>query len=173
VENWLVQNNRPVILDSGCGVGRSTRYLAERYPEHVVIGIDQSVHRLSKAQLDSLPANMLLIRANLVDFWRLAAGSRWQLNKHYLLYPNPWPKTEHLKRRWHGHPVFPDLLALGGQLELRTNWEIYALEMQQALEYSGHSVVVNCFEPGNYLTPFEEKYHRSGQRLFKLTASLT
>ena len=47
------------------------------------------------------------------------------LARHYVLYPNPWPKIGHLARRWHGHAVFPDLLALGGVFECRSNWRIY------------------------------------------------
>ena len=173
-QKQLAITKRPLILDSGCGVGRSTQILANKYPEHWVIGIDQSVHRLSKAERQELPVNMLLIRANLVDFWRLAETAGWRLDKQYLLYPNPWPKKNHLKRRWHGHPVFPTLLKLGGILELRTNWGIYADEMAMALKHAGvKQVDVEQFEPHNYLTPFEEKYHRSKQPLYQLTADLS
>lgn len=37
------------------------------------------------------------------------------------------PKIGHLSRRWHGHPVFPAMLELGGVLECRSNWKIYVL----------------------------------------------
>ena len=165
---------RPIILDSGCGIGYSSQLLAEQHPEHWVLGIDQSVHRLAKAEQQKQPDNLLLIRANLIDFWRLAVAAKWILDKHYLLYPNPWPKKQHLKRRWHGHPVWPDLVALGGQLELRTNWLIYGLEMHRALELSGiEADSVESFSPETYLTPFEQKYHLSGQELYRLTADLS
>ena len=74
-----------------------------------------------------------MLQANLIDFWRLSVQTEWRLQKHYLLYPNPWPKKKHLQRRWHGHPVFPSILELGGELELRTNWKIYADEFNQAV----------------------------------------
>ena len=161
------------ILDSGCGVGQSTRILAEQHPQHWVIGIDQSEHRITKQSARN-PDNMILVRANCVDFWRLALADGWQLDKHFLLFPNPWPKKEHLQRRWHGHPVFPTLLKLGGYLELRTNWHLYALEFQTALGHLGYSLSeVETYLPGdNYLTPFEKKYHESGQELFRLTSDL-
>ena len=173
VQRQISSEQRPLIMDSGCGVGQSTRILADRHPQHWVIGIDQSEHRITK-QSENNPDNMILVRANCVDFWRLALADGWQLDKHFLLFPNPWPKKEHLQRRWHGHPVFPTLLKLGGYLELRTNWHLYALEFQTALGHLGYSLSeVETYLPGdNYLTPFEKKYHESGQELFRLTSDL-
>ena len=61
-----------------------------------------------------LNSNAILIRAELSDFFTLIAfQSDWIVHSHYLLYPNPYPKGKHLKRRWHGHPIFPVMLALG------------------------------------------------------------
>ena len=171
----IAEIERPLIFDSGCGVGQSTEILARLHPNHWVIGIDQSEHRLTKQRKNPLPENMLLIRANCVDFWRLALADGWKLDKHYLLFPNPWPKKHHLQRRWHGHPVFPDMINLKGQLELRTNWHMYAWEMQTALEYMNYptSEVETYLPEAEYLTPFEKKYHESGQTLYRLTADLS
>jgi tRNA G46 methylase TrmB len=38
----------PLILDAGCGVGHSTIQLAREFPDHWVIGVDQSEDRLSR-----------------------------------------------------------------------------------------------------------------------------
>ncbi|GAB2793038.1 hypothetical protein GCM10027040_19080 [Halomonas shantousis] len=170
---WYAAQARPLILDAGCGVGVSTRRLAAAFPEHAVIGIDRSADRLSRDH-GALPANALLVRADLVDFWRLALAAGWQPERHYLLYPNPYPKAAHLKMRWHGHAVFPALLALGGYLELRSNWRLYVEEFALAMAYAtGHRPEVERHVPADgFLTPFESKYHRSGQTLWRLAASL-
>jgi hypothetical protein len=61
-----------------------------------------------------LKKNAILLRAELSDFFSLVAyESDWIVHSHYLLYPNPYPKSKHLKRRWHGHPIFPVMLSLG------------------------------------------------------------
>jgi tRNA G46 methylase TrmB len=61
-----------------------------------------------------LMSNAMLLRAELSDFFTLVAyESDWVVHSHYLLYPNPYPKGKHLKRRWHGHPIFPVMLAIG------------------------------------------------------------
>ncbi|MDI5983954.1 SAM-dependent methyltransferase [Halomonas sp. M4R5S39] len=173
------RGDMPLILDAGCGVGLSTRRLAARFADHAVIGVDRSDARLSREH-GPLPGNALLVRADLVDFWRLALAAGWQPRRHYLLYPNPYPKAAHLKMRWHGHPVFPVILALGGRLELRSNWRLYLEEFALALELAvGVTAAVEPHVPGDaarapdaYLTPFEKKYHASGQALWRLVVEL-
>lgn len=168
------QPERPLVLDSGCGTGRSSLLLAERYPQAQVIGLDQSAHRLARA--GEAPANLLFLRAECADFWRLAAAAGWRLQQHYLLYPNPWPKARHLKRRWHAHPVFPALLQLGGALTLRSNWLLYLQEMAAALAVAG----VDAGEPAplsaaalaSPLTDFEHKYRDSGHGLWELCVAM-
>ena len=174
---WYEQQSdggrRPLILDAGCGVGLSTRHLATRFDDHLVIGVDRSAVRLARDH-GEVGENALLVRADLVDFWRLALAAGWQPARHYLLYPNPYPKSAHLKQRWHGHPVLPVILALGGRLELRSNWRLYVEEFALALKLAtGVDAEVERFLPGDrYLTPFEQKYHASGQSLWRLSVAL-
>ncbi len=109
----------------------------------------------------------------LVDFWRLLDEAGLRLARHYILYPNPWPKIGHLARRWHAHPVFPFIPRLGGVLECRSNWDVYMHEMATALSIAlGHDVPWGAFEAEVPLTPFERKYRDSGQTLYRLTLDL-
>lgn len=166
----------PLILDAGCGVGHSTIQLARAHPDHWVIGVDQSEDRLNrrKPYPDALlPRNMVFVRADLVDFWRLLDDAGLRLARHYVLYPNPWPKIGHLARRWHGHPVFPWIPKLGGVLECRSNWQVYIEEFAFALErVCGRPYAWERFEAPSPLTPFERKYRDSGQPLFRVVADL-
>lgn len=161
----------PLILDACCGVGESSIALARAFPGHYVIGVDQSASRLQRGKpgAGELPENLDLVRADLVDYWRLLAEAGIRLDRHYLLYPNPWPKITHLSRRWHGHAVFPAMLALGGRLECRSNWPIYVEEFAFAVaRLSGRKAPVEAFVPGNALTPFERKYLDSGHSLWRV-----
>ena len=164
----------PLILDAGCGVGWSTQRIAETYPDHFVFGVDQSVDRISRGKPLPMPENALLVRADLVDFWRLLAESGIRLARHYNLYPNPWPKIGHLARRWQGHAVFPVWRELGGELECRSNWHIYIEEMAQALSLlSGQPVVAEPWLTADPMTPFEKKYLASGHQLWRCQVSLS
>ncbi len=161
-----------LILDSGCGTGESTRVIASEHPESLVFGIDRSHHRLQRTGSGSFPcreANIIWVRAELETFWRLAIAKRWKPYRHYLLYPNPYPKRAHLKKRWHAHPVFPELLALGGGLELRCNWKIYAREFAHAIEFSlGIVVSVEDWQTDCPISAFERKYMASNHQLYRV-----
>ncbi len=167
-----MKTGRLVIFDSCCGVGDSTRILARDHPEHFVIGIDKSESRVTRERKKPDPENMLLRRADLNDFYRLMDQENWTVDKHFILYPNPWPKAAHLSRRWHGSAILPSILKISKHLEMRSNWKLYLEEFQIALEVSGHSAHVTAFTPQEYLTPFEKKYHESGQELWQLLGKL-
>jgi tRNA (guanine-N7-)-methyltransferase len=163
--------NKPLILDSGCGTGHASKLLATANPDRLIIGVDKSSHRLAKGGLGcnfELLENCLLLKMNLVDFWRLAVEYGWKLEKHYLLYPNPWPKAKHLRRRWHAHPVFPQLLKLGGELELRCNWKLYAEEFQAAMNFiAPGSCILTEYRERTGISLFEQKYLRQGHQLYR------
>ena len=176
-----------LVLDSGCGTGESTLHLVRKFPEVPVIGIDKSAVRLSKAgngrQLEvsagscEVPANAFWVRAELLDFWRLALekvnAGEWNILHHALYYPNPWPKESEATRRFHLHPIFPTLMRLSPVTELRTNWEIYAREFKEAARIAGDCLSLNldvdcaAFTPENPETAFERKYQAAGQQLWR------
>ncbi|WP_281559576.1 SAM-dependent methyltransferase [Thalassomonas sp. RHCl1] len=159
-----------VILDSCCGVGQSTRILAKNNPGALVIGVDKSAHRIERNVEDLWQAdNYHLIRADLNDFYRLVTKAQWQVAKHYILYPNPWPKAKHVQRRWHGTAVFPDIINIGEQIILRSNWRLYLEEFLFAAEIAGKSGDISEVTDIEPLTPFEAKYRASGQQCWQLS----
>lgn len=177
-----------ILLDSGCGTGRSSFRLATLYPNMPVIAVDRSIFRLSKNKAygdrapENTPANLIFLRADLIDFFMLAHAERsWVVHSHYILYPNPYPKSKHLKRRFHGHPILPVLLALGGTLRVRSNWVVYLDEMKKsidAIRSSGWSLesigtaAVMPHIPNVPLTNFEAKFKVARVELYELTAHL-
>ncbi|KAF1044890.1 MAG: tRNA (guanine-N(7)-)-methyltransferase [Herbaspirillum frisingense] len=172
---WRLVGEAPLIFDTGCGVGLSTLHLATRYPDHFVIGIDQSADRLARnTHWDGPePGNLCFVRADLVDYWRLALEAGLRPARHYLLYPNPWPKIGHLARRWQGHAVFPTIVALGGRIECRSNWRIYVEEFAAALDQlTGLAVAVEPYATDAPITPFERKYLASGHALWRCAVDL-
>jgi tRNA (guanine-N7-)-methyltransferase len=163
----------PIILDSGCGTGESSTRLSELNPDSLIIGIDKSEKRLDKfINKENIyhKENLIIARADVVDIWRLAKQANWNIKKHYLLYPNPWPKKDQLKRRWHGHPVFPEIIKLCDDIELRTNWKIYAEEFAAGLKLiANKNIVIDTIDTDHFISPFEKKYYESGHELFRVT----
>lgn len=172
---WLGDrfSNSPLIFDSCCGVGESTQRIANLYPNSRVIGLDKSKVRTDKQdRVLNLPDNAIILRADVIDFWRLAANAKWQLQAHFLLFPNPYPKSAHVQRRWHATPSFADILRLGGQLEVRSNWQIYIEEFAIALEVAGQTSQIQTLEISEPFTAFERKYHASEQKIWQLKSTL-
>lgn len=173
VQEWLNSRTGPLILDSCCGVGESTAIIAEQHPEALVIGVDKSALRTAKHQhYQSQSPNNIVVRADLNDFWRLAVQAGWKLYKHYLLYPNPYPKSAHLQRRWHASAAFADILKLSGQIEVRSNWKIYIEEFALALTIAGHPSQAEHYDADKPQTPFERKYWSSGQSSWRVLTSI-
>ncbi len=180
VQAFITENPQgEVILDACCGVGQSTRILAQQNPNALVIGVDKSAHRINRnvegfsEQEGYYASNYHLVRADLNDFYRLVKAENWPVSKHYVLYPNPWPKAKHLQRRWHGSAVFPQMTAIGEQIILRSNWRLYLEEFQQAaklVNLSGEITALPTSEQSGEqaLTPFEAKYQASGQQCWQL-----
>ncbi len=157
-----------IILDSGCGAGDSTIFLAKRFPKHLIIGVDKSLVRLNKASRKQAPGNMMLLRADQFDFWRLLERAGWPIDAHYIFYPNPWPKKQHLGRRIHGHPAFGALVKLAEYIEVRSNWSLYVEEFALALKIAGRTAVVRDFKPATPVSLFEKKFYASGQSLYRV-----
>ena len=155
--------NTKIILDNGCGTGRSSVLLAKKYPDHLVIGIDQSLVRLNRnviyrkqSPLDDVnninnnnnddneplvqripdQPNLRLVRAEVTDFWRCCLHAQLDISRQYLLYPNPYPKKARVKSRWYAHPSFPLIFQLGGEaIIVKSNWNLYLQEFCQSVEY--------------------------------------
>ena len=93
---------------------------------------------------------------------------------HALYYPNPWPKESQAGRRFHGHPIFPTLLQLCPNMELRTNWKIYAEEFLEASRIGFQYLqmkwtpLLEEWVPSVPETAFERKYFENGQTLFRV-----
>jgi tRNA (guanine-N7-)-methyltransferase len=168
----LKENKRPIILDSFCGTGQSTATLALRHPGHLVVGVDKSAHRLGK-HITNGADNYLLLQGDCEDIWQLLLREEIAVDFHYLLYPNPWPKSRHLQRRVHGSAAFSWIVQLGGKIELRSNWRLYMEEFGLAMQLAGNPGYVFRLPQQASITLFEEKYKASGHELWGYSANLT
>jgi tRNA (guanine-N7-)-methyltransferase len=125
-------------LEIGFGNGEHLLALAAAHPERNFLGVEvhrPGVGRLLLALEAGALANVRLICHDAVEVLerQLAPGS---LAEVLILFPDPWPKKRHHKRRLIQRP-FADLLATrlapGGALALATDWQPYALQMLETL----------------------------------------
>jgi tRNA (guanine-N7-)-methyltransferase len=89
----------PVHVDLGCGDGSFICALAERMPERNFLGIERLLGRIrSAARKAATVGNVRLLRMenSYAVRYLLPAGS---VETFYLLFPDPWPKRRHWRRR--------------------------------------------------------------------------
>ena len=89
----------PLHVDLGCGDGSFIRALAESMPERNFLGIERLLGRISSAARKAATVeNVRLLRmeSSYAVRYLLPAGS---VETFYLLFPDPWPKRRHWRRR--------------------------------------------------------------------------
>jgi tRNA (guanine-N7-)-methyltransferase len=166
-------------LEIGFGNGEHLLECAVAAPEGDFIGIE--VHRpgIGHLLLGAAQAgigNLRVLAHDAVEVLELQIPPA-SLDALYLLFPDPWPKTRHHKRRI-VTPRFAELAAsrlkAGASLHLATDWEPYAAQMLEVLDAS--RTLANCMPGGGYLdtgvartaTRFERRGQRLGHRVREL-----
>jgi len=163
----------PRTLEIGFGNGEHMAALAAAHPDRDYFGIE--VHRPGVGHLLMLAAdrdltNVRVSTHDAVEVLRdqMAPGS---LDEVLVLFPDPWHKKRHHKRRLIQQP-FVELLAsrlrAGGVLRLATDWEEYALQMLEVLG-AAKTLFVNLSPSGDWMPRPEERaptrFERRGARL--------
>lgn len=171
----------PLVLEIGFGNGEQLLASACEDPARDYLGIE--VHRpgVGHLLLEAAKAgvrNLRVIAHDAVEVLdaMIADGS---LDEVRILFPDPWPKVRHHKRRL----VKPDFvahlaakLAPGGRLHLATDWAPYAEEMLAAVDAC--AALENEAGRGHYaprppwrvLSRFERRGIGLGHAVFDLSA---
>lgn len=175
--NALFGNGNPVYLEIGFGNGVTLAELASRHPNRNYLGIE--VHRpgvghlLLEIEKHGL-TNLRVCRNDAVEILTQSLADA-SLEGVYLLFPDPWPKKRHHKRRILT-PEFVQLLARvirpGGVFHTATDWEQYAKQMLDVLT-AADALFENTAGPGAFasrpdnrpLTKFERRGTRLGHQV--------
>ena len=172
--------NRELTLEIGFGDGDTLLTLAKNNPEHCFIGIDP--HRPGAGRL------LLRLEREEVGNVRLVIGDAAELvptidsgslSKILVLFPDPWPKKRHHKRRL----ITPEFLGVlgeklqpDGSLHIATDWEEYAEEIVNALDaipilrnQAGH-LAFSKRPDWRPVTKYEQRGLRLGHQVFDISA---
>lgn len=168
----LFGRSAPRTLEIGFGNGENLAAIAAAHPERDYLGIE--VHRPGVGHLFMLAQrdNLTNVRASAHDAVevlrdQIPAGS---LDEVLVLFPDPWHKKRHHKRRLI-QPPFVELVASrvkpGGLFRLATDWEHYALQMLEVLNASAS--FENLSPTGDWVPRSEERaptrFEKRGARL--------
>ncbi len=162
----------PRVLEIGFGNGETLVEMARRDPDTDFLGIE--VHEPGVGhcllQLERLGlGNVRLIRHDAVEVLREQIPDR-SLQTVLLLFPDPWPKKRHHKRRILT-PEFARLVAArlvpGGAFHIATDWAPYAEHIAAVM---GAEPAFEAQPPGAQArepTRFERRGERLGHEIFE------
>lgn len=168
----LFGRKAPRTLEIGFGNGDHLAALARAHPERDYLGIE--VHRPGVGHLLMLveEAGLANVRASQHDAVEVLREQipPGALDEVLVLFPDPWHKKRHHKRRLI-QPPFVELvasrLAAGGVLRLATDWEEYAQQMLEVI--SAAPQFRNLSPDGTWMPRPEERaptrFERRGTRL--------
>ncbi len=160
------------VAEIGFGNGDNLLALASAHPERDFLGIE--VHRPGVGRLllqleERGIGNVRLICRDAVEVLQHSLLGPW-LDEILILFPDPWPKKRHHKRRLI-QPGFVALLAerlkRGGTLRMATDWGPYAEQMLANL--SAEPRLRNLAPDGGFVPRPQERqptrFERRGERL--------
>jgi tRNA (guanine-N7-)-methyltransferase len=121
---------REVWLEAGFGAGEHLTGQAAAHPALLLLGAEPFVNGLGACLAHIDDAQLANVRLHAGDVRTLMALlPKASLGRLYILFPDPWPKTRHKKRRL----IQPDfiaeaarLLRPGARLRFATDWADYA-----------------------------------------------
>jgi tRNA (guanine-N7-)-methyltransferase len=174
----------PLHVDLGCGDGAFLCAMAERTPEKNFIGIERLLRRVRRATRKALD-NVRILRQETFHVVRhlLPPGS---VEAFYLLFPDPWPKRRHHRRRI-VTPEFLSALAEAlenqGTIHIATDQRDYFEQIARLAEQSNDFEIVDLTaspartaDPARAASPartfpattFEKKYKSAGAPIYRL-----
>ena len=164
---------RRVVLEIGFGMGQATAHMAAHMPDTLIIGCEvhpPGVGALLRLIDEGQLGNIRIVQHDAVQVLAhmCAPGT---LAGICILFPDPWPKKRHHKRRLI-QSAFARLaatrLAPGGWLHCATDWQPYAEHMLEVL--SAEPLLANAAGTADGYAPHpawrpETKFERRGLRL--------
>ncbi len=172
----VFNNDHPIYLEIGIGKGQFIRENAKRYKDINFIGIEKFDNVLTRAigNTEPLP-NLRFLR---LDAIMIAEVFDHEIDRLYLNFSDPWPKSRHAFRRLTS-PIFlsryENIFRKDKQIEMKTdNQDLFTYSIE-TLSQKGYGLI---FVSLNYhqeaqniiMSEYEQKFVTLNQPIFYLFA---
>lgn len=174
----IFQNSLPITVEIGFGMGSSLIDMACKRPDTNFLGIEvhkPGIGKVLKAIEKLGIENLKLICHDAAEVFNNAFEDE-TLDRVLVLFPDPWPKKRHAKRRII-QPEFvskvSEKLKNNGCIHLATDWSPYAEHMIEVLDKIpslSNAIAPNVFweNPERPETKFEKRGKKLGNRIWDL-----
>lgn len=163
----------PLEIDLGCGDGSFLAALAAHNPHRNFLGVERLLGRVRKtcrkiARAGLTNARVLRLESDYTVRYLLPAGS---VTRCHLLFPDPWPKRRHEKRRLFQTAFLDALhaaLAPAGELWIKTDNAPYFAAMAEVWRHHPgfHETAWPATDPYP-ITDFEREFLRADRPIHR------
>ncbi|WP_455682526.1 tRNA (guanosine(46)-N7)-methyltransferase TrmB [Thomasclavelia sp.] len=175
-------NDHPIYIEIGMGKGDFIYQNACNYPDVNFIGIEKYPSVLAVAinkikQQDKKVTNLRLMRYDAIELEKVFSEN--EVDKIFLNFSDPWPKSRHAKRRLTSNKfldVYHKILVDDGVIEFKTDnrglFEYSLTSLNQYpmnLEYVSLDLHNSPENDSNIMTEYERKFCMKGP-IYKLVA---
>jgi tRNA (guanine-N7-)-methyltransferase len=165
---------RSLEVDLGSGDGAFLRTMAEHYPERDFLGVERLLGRVRKvckksAKMGLTNLKMLRLESIYTLGYILPEGG---VSRVHLLFPDPWPKKKHHKRRLVNQEFCDGLkrvLEPGGEFLFKTDHQEYFVEGVEAVRASGIFDELSWADDEFFYeqTDFEQLWRGQGRGIYR------
>jgi len=167
----------PLDVEIGAGQGLHAIRYCQQNPHRTLLAVERTHNRF--AQLEQRHrahphlSNLYPVHADALSVFAHTLPDH-SVDRIFLLYPNPYPKSKQANLRWHNMPFMALLkkrLKPGGELTLATNILDYAQEAERVMASNWQFALREKSVVNSGLTPrthFEKKYLERGMTCWNL-----
>jgi tRNA (guanine-N7-)-methyltransferase len=162
----------PLHVDLGCGDGSFLGDLARQNPDKNFLGIDKLAGRIAKACRNAAPlanVRVLNVESSYAIRYLLPEAS---VETFYLLFPDPWPKRRHHRRRIVTHDFLSSVhraLQADGVLRIATDQRDYFEQIDRTAKNHSGFGAIDFDRVERPTTKFERRFHQAGTPIYRLT----
>jgi len=181
--NWknIFGNDNPIHIEIGCGKGQFIIELARRNPNINYIAIDKFDSVLLRVSEKLLEEDLNNIKISIIDAIKISEYfDKGEVDRIYLNFSDPWPKTAHAKRRLTSSQFlnqYKEILSDAGELHQKTdNRGLFEFSLESFNEngWRINHVSLDLHKdlekyPFNITTEFEDKWSKLGP-IYRLEA---
>lgn len=180
IQSWF-DKVQPIHIEVGSGMGRFITEMAKANPGINYIGIERDKNVMIRIVEKAIEQNINNLRLLTIDAEHLTElFNPGEIERIYLNFSDPWPKTRHAKRRLtHANflKVYEAILQEDGEIHFKTdNQGLFEFSIESMSQYGMFLKNINLNlhenEPeDNIKTEYEEKFSAKGFRINRLEAS--
>lgn len=160
----------PLRVDLGCGDGRFLFALAQQHPGKNFLGIERLSGRVEKASRKAAKIDNMRVLAVETTYAVRYLLPRQSVETFYLLFPDPWPKRRHRRRRIVTADFLNSIqiaLEENGVFRIATDQLDYFEQIARLTSDHSKFITADIHDVDLPVTKFEQRFQEQGVPIYR------